>query len=287
MKIIITADTHNPITELSDIEDMGNEISAQNPDITLHLGDIGESRIGLHYFEDVLKVLPLDAVLLGNHDLWKSREGHDSSELWESVLPKIIQEAGIHYLEHENLVRDRVAIVGSYLHYNYSAADTEGLAVAKIHAEIRQVFPDWTVNDYYRVMKKKVNNDGSFLTNLPGKDDKAFAALIGAEFMKRLAQAENDSSVHSIVIVTHVSCMPSLITRKPYDLGWSLGTPYFGNLSYVVPILASKKVKAIIGAHSHQEIKSSEKFDDGREVPTYNLGSDYQNPKFLTLEIEI
>ena len=80
-------------------------------------------------------------------------------------------ERGFYYLEHTNIVVGNTAIVGSYLHYDYSAKE-----------------PSLNLSDeYYVERKQKITNDGFYLIGLP--DDITFAQQIGVEFRKRLLSA--------------------------------------------------------------------------------------------------
>jgi hypothetical protein len=256
---------------------------AENPDVIAHGGDIGEVRIDIDNLRQVLALLGEGVVVAGNHDLWTNPRSpwdtHTSWDLWNEIIPKICEEEGWHYLEQTNWIKDGVAIVGSYLHYDYSSKDPEGAAVN----HIRGSFPDWTQNEYYERMKKRVVNDAKFFTGMPR--DQEFAAQIGASFQERLLQAEADPEVHTIVIVTHVPCMPCQVTRKPWDWHWSCATAYFGNLSSVETIMSCSKVKCILSGHSHQDNHNIIEFPDGHEVEIITLGADYAKPKFITVEV--
>jgi len=284
MKIAITADIHHApgFTSKATIQSMMSRILSHNPDLVIAAGDIGETSVGTSWFSNALFELSRGtkcAAVLGNHDIWTKRASTSSLYLWESVLPKIMDDLGIFYLERNNWVQDGIAIVGSYLHYDYSAQDHKGLGVGYI----TQCFPDWSFDEYYERMKKHSNNDGKFLIGLPS--DKDFAQTIGAEFCSRLDTAENDPNVHSIVIVTHVPCMSSQITRHPFNKSWSLGTPYFGNLSHEKFILGLTKVKHIISAHSHNKNESVVTADDGHDIQVQTLEAEYGNPTAIVIEV--
>lgn len=282
MKIAYTADTHNhPAFIGKDVlETLAEGIFAENPDLIVVGGDIGEVRVDVSLFGDVLRILGKGALVLGNHDLWTNpTQMHTSNDLWSSMLPQVCQDLGWHYLESKNWIQDGVAVVGSYLHYDYSAADPEGAALDHIKAN----FPDWTTDEYYERMKKRVVNDAKFFTGLPR--DKVFAKLIGDAFQKRLLAAESDPEVHTIVVATHVPCMPSQITRKPQDWHWSCATAYFGILTHVETIMRCSKVKCVISGHSHQGNRSTVQFDDGHEVEVINLDADYGKPTFEIIEV--
>ena len=265
------------------LEEFAQEVANEEPDLIILGGDIGEALTNPELVREVFQAFQRQgchagAFFLGNHDLW-CEPPNSSLDLWTKLLPNIGKEEGWHYLEQKNWIKNGVAVVGSYLHYDYSAKDIAG-AVAD---HIRAVFPDWTTDEYYERMKKKINNDAKFLNGLPR--DKEFAQQIGEGFQKRLLAAESDPEVHTIIVATHVSCMPSQITRKPSNYQWSVGTPYFGNLSHVEPIMSCSKVKYVFSCHSHQGNESTVEFDDGHEVAVINLGADYGQPEFELFEI--
>lgn len=289
MKIAFTTDTHlvcdyEGMTTETHVLDLRDAIYNEKPDIIVHGGDIGEVRIDQRNITKVLQILGEDKKIkcmgiLGNHDLWANPGLVTSNTLWSEIIPKMFKEYGWHYLEHSNWIRDGVAIVGSYLHYDYSAADPEGIAVNHIRAN----FPDWTADEYYERMKKRVVNDAKFFRGLP--NDRKFAKIIGQDFEKRLLTAQEDESVHIIVVVTHVPCMPCQITRKSHDWHWSCATAYFGNLSHVEVIMGCSKIKYILSGHSHQGNRNSIELNNGQMIDIITLGSDYGKPLFEIIEI--
>jgi len=267
------------------VRQLGNDIEKEQPDIILHAGDIGEVRNGLNNFRHALKIIGWgvqdQALVIGNHDLWTyPGVPPTSKELWTRVIPTICKEEGWHYLEQSNLIVNGVAFVGSYLHYDYSAKDKIGAAPDRI----KQNHPDMDEDEYYERMKIQVVNDAKYFTGLPR--DKDFAKLMGDAFIARLNQAEADESVHSIVIITHVPCMPSQITRKPESWHWSCATAYFGNVSYSEDIMKCSKVKYVFSGHSHQANDNMIEFHDGHEARVVTIGSDYGAPLYETFNIE-
>jgi len=288
MKIAFTTDTHlvcghEGMTTEQQIVDLGDALYAENPDVIAHGGDIGEVRVDQDNITKVLDILGgrgKECVgVLGNHDLWTNSGTVTSNALWSEIIPNIFQEYGWHYLENSNWIKDGVAIVGSYLHYDYSAKDLKGAAANHINAN----FPDWTQDEYYERMKKRVVNDAKFFRGLP--NDKKFAKIIGDNFEKRLLEAEADKEVHSIIVITHVPCMPCQITRKSFDWHWSCATAYFGNLSHVESIMKCSKIKFILSGHSHQANRNLIEFNKGQVVDIITLGSDYGKPLFVIAEV--
>lgn len=289
MRIAFTTDTHLVIgyqgmTTEKQLLAMRDDIYAENPDVIAHGGDIGEVRVDARNITEVLRVLgenkKIDCVgVVGNHDLWTNPGLVTSATLWHEVLPRMFSDNGWHYLEQSNWIKDGVAIVGSYLHYDYSSADPEGAAVNHIRAS----FPDWTPDEYYERMKKRVVNDARFFIGLPS--DKVFAKMIGDAFVKRLLEAQESDSVHSIILITHVPCMPCQITRKPFEWHWSCSTAYFGNLSHVETITKCSKIKFILSGHSHQPNHTLMELNNEQVIDITTLGSDYGKPLFKMIEV--
>jgi len=289
MKIAFTTDTHlmlnsKWLTSENQIKSLRDNIQAENPDVIIHGGDIGEVREDLRNFTEVLQILgntQNNLLIAGNHDLWTGpgTENKTSKELWNNTIPKMCLDYNWHYLEQNNWTKSGIAVVGSYLHYDYSSADPKGAIINYIKSN----FPDWTPDKYYEKMKKRHINDAKFFKNLP--KDKDFAKLIGDAFDKRLLEAQKNESIHTIIIVTHVPCMPCQITRKPKNFEWSCATAYFGNLSHVKTIMECSKIKYILSGHSHQGNRNTIKLNNG-EAEVITLGSDYGKPLFEIIDIK-
>lgn len=259
------------------LEEFARQAVSVDPDVVVLAGDIGETLVSTDCFGDCLSLFrenfdcPI-LVLPGNHDLWVyPKNNHNSRDLWEHTLQSITESLNCFWLEGSNWIHDRIAIVGSYLHYDYSAADKTGAAAG---------MPD----DFWAKNKHKVINDGNYLHGLP--DDKTFAKQIGDGFRKRLLEAQNDPQIDSIVIVTHVPCMECQMTRRPQIFDWTLGTPYFGNLSHQEEILACNKVHNVISGHSHQGNDNTVTREGRADLRVVNLSADYGRPAYEIIYVD-
>jgi len=276
MKISITADLHYGITDVSEIRSMAKRMSAESPDVVVLAGDLAETVLDPGRFSDLLIIFRMEIpgtpilVVIGNHDLWCSkRANYDSKDLWTRQLPNMTKASQCFWLEGENWSRDGVAIVGSYLHYDYSAQDKVGWSSTLPH-------------EYLAKNKRKVNADCKYMRGLP--DDITFAREIGEGFRQRLLEAQDDPSIESIVVATHVPCVEQLISREPHNPEWSIATSYFGNLSHQDVIFGCDKVRWVVSAHSHKEISAA--FDSPKgKVQLFNLGSHYHKPEYKTIEV--
>lgn len=277
MKIAVTADLHYGITRSHQIKEMINRIMEQSPDAIAIGGDVGEVIQGVNSYTNCLRMftetkLPV-LVVSGNHDLWTYDEPDkpDSLTLWNEIIPTRTRAARAIWLEGENWVSGKVAVVGSYLHYNYTGRDTVGPTVG---------FAD----EYFAVNKKNIlPPEGEHMIGLPS--DIEFAKQIGDRFLTRLQSAQADPNIESIVVVTHVSCMECQMSRNPHDASWSFGTPYFGNLSYENDIKQCSKVKFVVSGHSHQPSYTVINRGKTADLVVHNLGSDYRKPDFVMLNI--
>lgn len=277
MKIAITADLHYSITSPTNITQLAQGMLDHQPDVVVIAGDVAEVLVDIDLFSDCLNIFsslfkcPI-LVLAGNHDLWVKDNNAkiNSIQLWDSTLEELTKNAGCIWLEHRNWKKDSVAIVGSYLHYDFSAKDIVG-PMAQLPIE------------YFIVNKAKIINDGNFMHGLP--DDVEFARQIGTTFIRKLKAAQNDRKIKHIVIVTHVPCLEQQMTRRPHDQEWAIATPYFGNLSHQKDILSCDKVKFVISGHSHRPEEAIISRGQKPDIAATVIGSDYHDPKCKIIEI--
>lgn len=308
MKIIFTADLHYPTTNFETLVHFAEQIEEAKPDILVLGGDLAECLRNTDDFSTCLNVFTsrFDPVLVlaGNHDLWQRQSSSLSSlDLWKTVLPKLTTSAGAVWLEDKPFYSGSIAVVGSYLHYDYSAAEKVGHGAG-------------FALEYWEKYKHRVNNDGQFLHGLPS--DIEFAKEIGDAFKLRLEEAQLSSEVKEIIVATHVPIVEEQVTRKPHDYGWAMGTPYFGCLSYDHWIDVCSKISHIICGHNHKfkegdfhrcdlamsaaSVMDREKWSalqnagitmKGAEMHPCGFngaphaiccGSDYGNPEFVTIE---
>lgn len=301
MKIIVTADLHLPMTSASDIKQMISDIQKESPDIVVLAGDLGETRIRYDLFQECIEFFTQKLncpvlVIPGNHDLWVDPQSPiDSLEMWQTQLIQQTIAAKACWIEDQNFTHKGVSIVGSMLHYDFSAKDTIGPTAGY-------------TKEYFIQNKKRIINDGIFFRGLP--EDIVFAKEIGEAFRKRLIDAQMNPHVHEIIVVTHVPCTEQQITRNPHDVSWSLATPFFGNLSHVDWFVNCSKISHIISGHSHRgnkgklyptktpKFKASlredlkmaglrSRFRESEYIKTITLNSDYRAPKYKVIQSHV
>lgn len=274
--LTITGDIHYPTTSAHQIREMTSDIRSHSPNAIALIGDVAEVYQGIGKFEDCLQIFRKELpnipilVLPGNHDLWVNEHetNFDSRKLFDELLPKVTRDAGCFWLETENYVAGEVALIGSYLHYNYTAKDKTGPI---------SLLPD----KWFEQNKSSILND-RFMIGLPRDID--FAKELGDAFESRLRDAQENESIRKIVVMSHVPCMEEQITRNPRDYNWSIATPYFGNLSHHQFILGLDKIRFVVSAHSHRGSRTSRNIGN-RHLEIINLSADYRKPKFITIEV--
>ncbi len=291
MRILVTADLHCPMAGLNpDVyrKWIKQAIEKENPEVIILAGDLGETRIRLKHLEDVLQITKsvahdkCVAALLGNHDLWLASNKADrikadkawtdislvdSMALWNTI-PSLFEKNGVHYLEHKNIVIDKLAIVGSYLHYDFSARDMS-LALPP---------------EYYISNKASIINDGVYISGI--ESDIEFAKTIGLSFKERLKEAQHDDNITEIVVITHVPCMECQMVRRPSDFNWSRANAFFGNFSHQDLIMSCSKIRFVISGHTH--VGKLSVIDRSRHgmssITAITLDGDYGYPRYRMCE---
>lgn len=274
IRLAITSDLHydpaGHLTSLEQIQWMIQRLKLVEPDAVIIAGDIAH---GLNNFETCLRCfesfeVPI-AVLAGNHDIWRDKNGHDSKSLWEKLLPVATERAGYIWLEAQNLHLGHLAVIGSLAWYDYSAIDpqhahltTEQIALAKTRMNNDAVLIDWEYNDV------------------------EFAQQINTAMQKRLDAANENHSIQSIVVVTHVPILEEQITRNSQDSLWGLSNAFFGNLTVGRPVAQSPKVKAVVSGHTHHGRHGVRNRADMPPIKYEVIGSDYGKPDFIVIEVE-
>jgi len=220
MKIVFTSDLHYPITHKWQLKELVENIAAENPNAVILGGDIAENlkdsqetnsftfphfRLCLELFTKRLTCPVL--VILGNHDLWTDSPSNNSLMIWNNI-GDVVKSCGAVYLEdNPQIIIDKptnVMIIGSYLHYDYSAAEKTGVASGYD-------------KDYWRINKHRVNNDGHYLKGLP--DDIEFAGALARSLKTQLVDSEHHRG-HSRSL--HGAADDATASRRRLGDGYSL-----------------------------------------------------------------
>jgi len=269
-RIVITSDLHLGITSAAILRTLMSTIAAEEPDLTVLAGDIGE---GLPNVVECLKIfaqLPGEvAVLAGNHDVW-ARANYSSQDLWERHLPETVRAAGMLWLEETVWQHDRIAVAGSLAWYDYSAADP--------------TIPPYPPK-FFAERKGNYNLDAKYV-HWPWSDPE-FAVRLGDALCERLQGLETDPRVHSVLVVSHVPLFEEQMCRKPHDPHWGLSNAYFGNLTLGQRVQEMSKVQMVVSGHTHIGLKGQVRrpnFPEGHALSVSVLGSDYHAPVYSVID---
>jgi predicted phosphohydrolase len=268
-RIVVTSDLHLGITTEDELRAMVERIAAEQPDLTVLAGDIGEGLENVRACLGMFKALPGQvAVLMGNHDLWTERS--DSQELWDKLLPEAVREAGMIWLE-DSVWRggeaDGVAVAGSMCWYDYSAVDP---AVPPHDAA------------WFAEYKGQYNPDAYFI-NWQWSDQEAAQAL-GDALAQRLQTLEDDATVRAVMVVTHVPLFRVQMFYKADDLRWGTGSAFFGNMTLGDRLLTMRKLRRVISGHTHVGREGVVDRPGLAPLPVWVLPSDYHKPAYLVVE---
>lgn len=266
MKIAFTADLHQPITPLWQVEQLVKEISEFGPDILILGGDLGES---VQDFEKCLRLFrksftcPL-LVLPGNHDLWVRRFS-DSKKLWFEELPNITKDLGCTWLEGTSYVQNGIGIAGTIGWYDYSAVDP-GISHSELH-----------------FAQEKFNfNSDALLVDWEWSDPE-FALRVSGPFLGQLNALDNNPAVHMIIAATHFPIFEEQIHRDTNQSGWAFSNAYAGNLTLGTQALKIKKLSNVLSGHTHIGKKGSITRNGLNPVIYQVLEADYQKPAMIGL----
>ena len=270
-RVVCTSDLHLGITTEAQLRDLVPRIAAEQPDLTVLAGDIGEGYDNFVACLAIFAGLPGQvAVLAGNHDLW-ARGGRTSTHLWQRDLPEATRAAGMLWLEGTQWQADGLGVVGSVGWYDYSAADP--------------TLPPYTP-EYFALHKGEYNLDDRFIDW--AWTDGEFARSCGDTLCASLDALEGDAAVHSVLVVTHVPLFELQMARKPQEPRWGFSNAYFGNLTLGGRVLAaSTKLVAVVSGHTHigkSGTVAHPDYPDLPSVPVEVIPSDYGAPTYTVVE---
>jgi 3',5'-cyclic AMP phosphodiesterase CpdA len=260
-------DTTGSLTTPEEIRRVAGEVAASHADALVVAGDIGHP---LHNFRLCLDALagraPHVGIVVGNHDVWHD-EHHSSAQLWETTLPAEARERGMYWLETDPIVVDRVAIVGSMVWYDYSAAEPS-------------IGRD---QNYYAAIKPQVSNDAHWLDW--EWSDLEIARKLREQLLGQLERLEADRNIDRVIVATHVPVFEQQIRRDPTNLAWSIANAYFGNLTTGQAIMRFPKVRAVVSGHLHMSIQAVVPRPRMTDIQACVIGSDYGAPTWLLLDM--
>lgn len=265
-RIVVTSDLHLGITTAHELRALAERIAAEQPDLTVLAGDIGEGLMNIRACLRLFENLPGQvAVLMGNHDLW--RHGYDSQKLWDELLPGAVRDAGMIWLEDATWMRDDIAVVGSIAWYDYSGVDPV----------VPPYPPEW-----FAAYKAQYNPDAIYINWK--WSDLAAAQMLGDALMERMRALEDNPAVRAVMVVTHVPLYRVQMFYKPGDLRWGTGSAYFGNMTLGERLLPLRKLRRVISGHTHIGREGTVARPDMPPLPVSVVDSDYHHPVYLMVE---
>jgi calcineurin-like phosphoesterase family protein len=218
-------DRHSKLTALSD------ELSAAQPDVMILAGNLGGDSDEIESLLNQLsKIQCRKAAIFGNQDVW-NRHGQGSESLWSTILPEMLAQYGFTYLEHENLVIDRIGLCGSIAWYDYSGRDPQLKYTVEQYAELKGL----------------VNQDAEYIDWQ--WSDQEFASHRQVELANRLETLERDRQTDHVVVITHFPVFGDALIRKPADQRWNFGMAYTFNLTLGRGIAPRSKVRHVVSGH--------------------------------------
>jgi 3',5'-cyclic AMP phosphodiesterase CpdA len=269
MRIAITSDLHYHPRWHEELERLAMHLTAQQPDLLVLAGDIGEPlnhfAEGLRVFQSVCKQR---AALAGNHDVWHRSFPHTSRQLWAVLLRKAARLYGYHWLEQENLALGSLGVCGTMAWYDYGGRDPS--------------LP-YEVGDYEQ-LKALVSNDARYIDWV--WTDREFAQMIGVEFESRLKMLQDDPLITDVVVITHVplyrACLQEAIVPEI-----SLTNAYYANVSLGETVRKYDKVRAVVSGHVHRGVSTSLPRENGQPpLVVYTIPADYGDPAAILLDTD-
>jgi Calcineurin-like phosphoesterase len=266
-RIIVTSDLHLGITTEQEIRALAGQIADAKPDLTVLAGDLGEGLSNIRACLRLFAHLPGQvSVLMGNHDVW-AYERHATQTLWEELLPQVVRDVGMLWLEETVWIRDSVAVVGSMTWYDYSAVDP---AVPPHSAA-------WFVKH-----KRRIINDARFVTW--AWSDLEAARILGDALVERVQRLEDDPSAQAVMVVTHVPIYRAQMVTKPGDRRWGMSNAYFGNLTLGERLTRMSKLRCVVSGHTHCGREGVVERPGLPPLSVSVVASDYHRPVYVTIE---
>lgn len=271
VRIAFTSDLHfdatGTLTPAQEVRRVAAEAAASRPQALVVLGDIGHP---LRNFCGCLDLLagraPQVGIVSGNHDVWRDVE-HPSRVLWDSVLASETRSRGLVWLEHDSIVVERTAIVGTMAWYDYSGADPSCARDAS----------------WFAAIKPQISNDAHWIDW--GWGDPEFAQILRDQLVARLEKLESDRAIDRVIVATHVPVFEEQMRRDPTNFAWSVANAFFGNLRTGQEIARFPKVRAVVSGHLHTNIRAVVKRPRMPDIHACVIGSDYGNPTWMMMEM--
>jgi len=210
-------------------------------DIAIVAGDVADgSAVTLAELKRIAAVYKTVLFVDGNHEFYKAGRVTNAGSVYDFRFEAIEKELrdgiakipNVIYLRDRPFVKDGIAIIGRNGHWDYKIADgiTEKEAIADAATAFRSTF-----------------NEAASFSGMARRDYYALRDQIIA--------LNNDSSIHTIVVVTHTVPLKELLNKSPKsNLNW-LSRGGSSVLRQLQQYDAHKKIKFWLFGHTHEQIQ--------------------------------
>ena len=286
MRLLVTADLHyNHAKSKPLAADLIEQINRAGGDVLLLVGDTGvadgdclEECLARFRFPGTKLFVP------GNHELWTT--GSDGYELFTTVLPRRVRDAGWHWLQGEPVRLGDVGFAGSLGWYDYAFAQAD-LGIPRRFYE-KKVSPGAAArlsefadllereDDVSREARQVVArwNDGKFVRI--GRRDEEFLSELLAGLRGQLESLRDAPRV--IAAVHHLPFAQLLPPKR--NAQWDFAKAYLGSPRIGELLLEFPNVTHLFCGHSHYAAEAHV-----GHVHAINIGSGYRAKTFRTFDL--
>jgi 3',5'-cyclic AMP phosphodiesterase CpdA len=286
MRLLVTADLHyNHPKSKALAQDLIEEMNRAGGDVLLLVGDTGVADGDcLEECLDRFRFAGPKLFVPGNHELWTT--GADGYEIFSTVLPRRVRDAGWHWLQDEPLRVGECGFAGSIGWYDYAFAQPE-LGIPRRFYE-KKVSPGAAARtgEYAELFARQDDispaarevvarwNDARFV-RLGRSDDDFLAELL--EALRRQLDALRDAE--RVVAAVHHLPFGELLP-PPRSGQWDfvkafLGSPRIGDL-----LLEYPNVRHVLCGHSHFAAEAHV-----GHIHAVNIGSGYRAKVFRLIDV--
>jgi predicted phosphohydrolase len=288
MKLIVTADLHYDIARsVEPTRRLAADVCRLSADALTIVGDSFAHDLGiLRQCLALFDAFPGPRMLVaGNHDLWTG--GDDSLVRYESDILDICRQVGVHYLDHEPLILDKVGFVGSVGWYDYTFRSASLGIPLRFYQH--KVAPGAAARlaQYHHLIDGQDDLTDQMLAVTTRWMDGANVHLpiSDLDFTRRLIEKladhirQVDDRCEQIVAAVHHLPFHQLVVSKGKP-NWDFANAFMGSELFGDLLLESPKVRHVFCGHSHQT---------GRiqlnQLSVINVGSTYVKKRYETLTV--
>ena len=279
MKLAFTSDLHSGASELNDskIKELADYLNIDQPEAFNIIGDLGywtneHTESCLKKFKNLTCDKNFTA---GNHCIYTWRCYDDSFEIYNKVLPQEAKDNNFNFLDFKPWIKDNVAIVGSINWYDLTWMDKEFIKynpAAEVMYKRQEFFNGFHCDNQYvhKADRKRWNN-------------KEFTDYVVARLEQQLRDLP--SEVNYIVLATHHPAHRLMLPPKRADDDF-MWTGYSGNERVENIAVTDKRIKLVVGGHTHWHVDTTITTPDSRPLQLINIGSSFRQKSLYVLDTE-